>query len=239
MARNLILAGGIGHPFETAAPALAAILDDVGIACDVTFDIEAGLAALAKGGYDLVTVYALRWRMLGNEKYAPHRAQWAFSLSDTGRQTLTGFVRDGGGLLGLHTACICFDDWPGWKDLLGGAWIWGKSFHPPYGPVAARPTAEPHPITAGLPGFALRDEVYSALDLMPDVKPLLTAVATGQDGAGAVAPIAWARTFGRGRVAFDALGHDRAALEEPVHRRIVARSALWALGRADGEVAAA
>ena len=53
--RNLLLTGGIGHPFADAAPALAAILDAVGIRSEVTTDIEGGLARLASGGFDLAS----------------------------------------------------------------------------------------------------------------------------------------------------------------------------------------
>lgn len=229
MTRHLILTGGIGHPFADASAALRDLLADAGFRSDVTDDIEGGLAALAAGEFDLVTVYALRWRMLGSEKYAPHRATWAFELSPQGRRILTDFVARGGGLVALHTAIICFDSWPGWKDLIGGAWVWGESFHPPRGPITARPTAVDHPITAGASQFQIVDEVYSNMDLVPDVVPLLSASANGA-GKGTW-PMLWAREVGAGRVVCNTLGHDRAALEEPTHRRILCNSASWAARR--------
>lgn len=227
MTRNLILTGGIGHSFADAAPALADLLAEAGIVSTVTDDIEGGLEALERGGFDLVTVYALRWRMLGSEKYAPHRDAWAFSLSPQGRERLTGFVTGGGGLLALHTALVCFDDWPGWKDLTGGVWCWGRSSHPPLGPVTVSPTESPHPITAGLPDFTLTDEAYRDLDLAPDIVALATVVAA--DGGGG--PALWARTVGRGRAVADTVGHDRASLEQPTHRHILTRAALWTANR--------
>lgn len=236
MARNLILTGGIRHPFVESAPALARILDAAGIHSEITTDIEDGAAKLSGGAFDLVTVYALRWRMLGDEKYAPHRAEWAFSPSPAMRRALSDHVDNSGGLLGVHTAALCFDDWPEWRDLLGGIWVWGQSFHPPRGPVAARPTDRAHPITSGLTAFESVDEVYSNLTLAADVVPLMTAQANVGDARDW--PALWARKVGRGRTVFDALGHDRAALEHPIHRRILARAALWALGRRDDEVSA-
>ncbi|CAO3439495.1 ThuA domain-containing protein [Azospirillum doebereinerae] len=225
--RNLILTGGIGHPFADAAPALDGVLSGAGVVSTVTDDIEGGLEALEGGGFDLVTVYALRWRMLGNEKYAPHRDAWAFSLSAAGRRRLARFVTDGGGMLGLHTALICFDDWPEWKELLGGAWVWGRSAHPPRGPVTLRPTAIPHPLTEGLPAFTVNDEAYGNFDLAAGVEPLATVEA--EDGV--AWPALWARHVGRGRAVADTLGHDRQTVEHPVHRRILTRAALWAAGR--------
>src|SRR5690348_8186409 len=127
--RNLILTGGIGHDFADAAPALAGLLRDAAIESTITQDIEGGLRELAAGGFGLVTVYARRWGRLSGEKSAPPRAAGAFSRSGAGRRTLTGFVEGGGGLRALHTAVICFDDWAGWRVLLGGKWRGGRSTH--------------------------------------------------------------------------------------------------------------
>ena len=229
MLRNLILTGGIGHDFEAAASSLRDILAEAGIASEITTDLEAGCASLAGGAFDLVTVYALRWRMLGSDKYAPHRARFAFTPSAAARRALTEHVAAGRGLLGLHTACICFDDWPEWKDLLGGIWQWGSSFHPPCGPVEVRKSERSHVITDGVSRFRLtRDEVYSNLDLASDIEPLLVASAekSGETTSGSW-PVLWARQVGRGRVVYDALGHDKTSLDHPAHRQLLCRSALW------------
>lgn len=224
MVRNLILSGGIGHPFADAAQALADLLREIDVASEITEDIEGGLASLAGGEFGLLTVYALRWRMLIGDKYAPHREKWAFSLSQDGRRALAEFVTRGGGLLALHTAVICFDDWPQWKDLLGGAWVWGRSAHLPPGPVRISATGASHVITSDVETFGLRDEVYGELDLAPDVEPLLLGSA-----ANGTWPVLWTRQAGAGRVVTDLLGHDRAAVEHAAHRRILTRSVRWLL----------
>ncbi|RMF10984.1 MAG: ThuA domain-containing protein [Alphaproteobacteria bacterium] len=236
MASNLILTGGIFHPFETAAPALAELLSEVGIDSVVRWDVDEALAEMADGAaYDLVTVYALRWRMLDHEKYEPYRAEWAMSLSSAARTALSAHVRSGGGLLGLHTATICFDDWPEWPELLGGRWVWGRSHHPPVGPVQVRLDTRGHPLTRGLDDFSLQDEVYHHLDMVPDAVALATA--DNPEGEGPQTVI-WAHTVDSGRVVYDALGHDAAALRAPVHSRILQRAAAWATGRSDKQVEA-
>lgn len=234
MNRALILTGGIGHPFEDAAPALAGVFDEIGLRSEIDFDLERGIARLGSERFDLVVVYALRWRMDTGEKYAPHRAQWAFSLSDASRATLREFVAAGGALLALHTAIICFDDWAEWKDMIGGRWVWGTSAHPPRGALRAALTDARHAITTRLPDFVLdNDEVYSGLDLAPDITPLLVAradTAPMREGEPGIHPVLWTHRFGKARVVCDLLGHDRAALEHPVHRQILQRSAQWLLG---------
>jgi hypothetical protein len=230
-AHGVILSGGIFHPFEKTSAELAALLARLGIDCRIFVDVDEAVAAL--DGADLFCVNALRWRMQG-EKYDPYREEWAFSLDEAGRARLVEFVAGGGGLLGLHTASICFDDWPGWGELLGGAWVWGTSHHPPPGRFTVEPSGEDHPITRDVSAFEAEDEVYSAMALGPATRPLLRS-----DAATGAQPLLWAREHGRGRVVYDALGHDERAFAPEPHRRVLRRAALWALGRSDEEVEAA
>lgn len=226
MSRNLIISGGIFHPFDESSAALADILAGSDIDSEITTDIDAAVARLAAGDIDLLTINALRWGMKTADKYEPYRAEWAYQAPATTRAGLTDFVRDGGALLALHTASICFDDWPGWGEIVGGRWIWGQSHHPPLAAVSARPTALAHPVTAGLEAFSLVDEVYHALELQPDVEPLLVAES---EAGGARQPVCWARRFGTGRVVYDALGHDATSMKHPQHQRLLAQAARWLL----------
>jgi len=226
-ARNLLLTGGFGHPFDTAAPALAALLAAGGIDSRVSDDIEGALAMLAAEPLDLLTVYALRWTMSTGDKYAPHRERWGFSLSPRGRAAIEGHLARGGGLLALHTALICFDDWPAWKDMLGAVWAWGRSGHPPRGDVDVRPCVSAHPLLGDVPAFTLHDEVYGNLDGDAHAGALLQARARA---AAEWHPVLWTRRHGPARVVVDALGHDASAFTHPVHGAIVARAARWAAG---------
>jgi type 1 glutamine amidotransferase len=234
-ARNVILTGGHTHPFAVSAPALADLLREHAIDSSIETDPESALAALESSRAELLTVYALRWTMSSGDKYAPFRDRWAFSLSPQARASVKAHLARGGGLLALHTAVICFDDWPAWKQVLGTRWVWGQSSHPPYGSVEARIDDPAHPLVHGLESFTLDDEAYGNLDMEPDVRPLMSVRAR----AGEWQPALWTREVGGGRVVVDTLGHDQGAFTHPEHRRIVARAALWALRRDDASLAAA
>ena len=231
MYQNLIISGGLFHDFEATSTALATLLAPLGIRSTISEDPEAALAALGDGGYAMLTVNALRWPMDG-EKYAPWREEWALSLSEKSRRALSGFVHEGGGLLGLHAASICFGDWPGWRDLLGGMWRWDKSYHPPPGPVAVQPTAAGRAL--GLQPFQVTDERYSDLDLAEGIETLLVA----QDERGEEQPMVWRQQFGAGRVACDLLGHDPESLNVPAHAEMLRNLAAWVLKRPASEAAA-
>jgi type 1 glutamine amidotransferase len=219
--RNLILSGGPGHPFADTTACVADILSASGVESDVTDDIEAGTAALGAGGYRLLTINALRWRMLA-DRYAPQRVEWAYSPSPEARRAIRAHLDRGGGLLALHTAPICFDDWPEWGDIVGAHWDWDTSRHPALGEMKVWIGPEGHEIVDGLEPFGVVDEAYAFMALRPDVTPLLTTVVEDTEH-----PLLWARTAGNGRVVYDALGHDHRAYEVPAQRTILQRAARW------------
>ncbi|MEN3537686.1 ThuA domain-containing protein [Microbispora sp. ZYX-F-249] len=217
MPRNLILSGGVAHDFPATSAALAGVLAEIGIESEITEDIAGALAEPPPVG--LITVNAFRWRIDGDD-FAEERDRWRFETPDSVRRTLLAHLARGGGLLAVHTASLCFDDWPEWAEIVGGAWRWGKSYHPPIGPAEVG-LAGGHPIVDGLTGFEVTDEVYTDLDVLPDVEPL--AYSGDQ-------PLLWARTVAGGRVVYDALGHDTRSYENPVRRALLRRAARWLLG---------
>lgn len=232
MTRGLLLSGGPTHDFDATSGAVVDLLGEEGIATTVLTDPADAVDELRRAGdgsaapVALLAVNALRWGM-AQERYAPFRAEHAFHLADGDAAVLDDFVRSGGGLLALHTAVICFDAHPVWRELCGAAWDWASSTHPPYGPSAVHVSerGRAHPLTAGLDDFAVDDEVYGFLDEVDGLEPLLTGHHGGRDH-----PLLWARTVGEGRVVTDLLGHGPGSFEHPAHREVLRRAARWAIG---------
>ena len=234
MIRNLLLTGGVSHDFDVTAPVLAGVLAENPACGSVESTIvsspDAAFAALrsAQMGecppWDLVTVYALWWRM-PDDRYAPLRAEWSYEAAPDDLALLHDHVDRGGALLALHTAVICFDAAPAWADLVGATWNWERSGHPPLGPVEAAVTAHgsAHPVSAGVHDFTVIDELYGNLDGAP-TEPLLSA----QHGE-TTQPLLWTRSVGRGRVVVDLLGHDTRSLSHPSHRRVLQQATAWAV----------
>ena len=79
MKKNLIVTGGIFHPFEETSNSLSNILSEMNYVSEITLDVEKGFSNL--DNYDLLTMNFLRWRMLNHEKYIPYLNEWQFSLS--------------------------------------------------------------------------------------------------------------------------------------------------------------
>ncbi|MFM7275896.1 MAG: ThuA domain-containing protein, partial [Gammaproteobacteria bacterium] len=124
----------------------------------------------------------------------------------------------------LHTASICFDDWPGWGEVLGARWRWGQSFHPAPQTVQVHVEDPAHELTAGIADFEVEDEIFHALEATHAIHPLLSARATADS---APQPMLWARRHGEGRVVYDALGHTVASISHPVHQRVLQQAARW------------
>jgi type 1 glutamine amidotransferase len=220
--RNLILTGGPYHSFAETSKLISELLALDGIESEITDDVEEGLASAP--GFDLLTLNLLRWRMLG-DFFDEDRAEWAMTLSSSGRQAFHEHLARGRGILALHTASICFDDWPEWDEIIGAHWDWERSSHPPPRSSAIRVATGVHPIVADATDFEVVDEIYSYLACR-DVSPLMTSARRGEQQ-----PLLWARSVGGGRVAYDALGHDERSISEPTHATIIRRAAAWASGR--------
>ena len=223
---NIILTGGINHDYEDTSNALAEVLLEADIKSTVYLDIDEGFEALAQTSFDLVTLSALRWRMLDDDKYIPFRAEWQYEISEQNRNNLIQHVIQGRGLLGLHTAAICFDTWQQWPQLLGAKWVWGQTFHPPPEHFTVKPVSD-HEALSGLEDFPVIDEIYHNIEPQPGAAPLLSATSS-EDGS--TQTLAWAQHFESGRVIYHALGHDRASVTSPGHKQFLRQAALWCIG---------
>lgn len=208
--RALALCGGPGHPVEETAPTIEALFERV----EVHTDPERGLAALDGARHDVLVVSALAFTM-GDARYDAVRADQAFSLSASGRAAVEGWLGAGRPLLALHAAVISFDDWPRWGEILGARWVWGRSHHPPLGPVRVdTPNGE---------RFEVVDERYC--DLEPVGERELLATSDGH-------PVAWRRREAHARVLVDLLGHDARSLAHPAHRSFLSEHLHWLEGAA-------
>ena len=225
--RALIVTGGLYHDHPEMGGALARLTEAAGFASEAVHGAAAGLERFTDTGADLLILSTLAWSMGQNTKYAPWRAQYAYDIPAPVRAAITAHLQGGGGLLGLHTAAICFDDWPEWGGMLGARWVWGRSHHPTPGPVSVTLAPGDHPLTRGLPGFALQDELYCALDIAADAQVLAHATATGVETP---QPVLTVRQEGPARVVYSALGHDPASLALPAHGALLTRAARWAGG---------
>lgn len=225
----LVVSGGWAHPAEQTTPAVVAALEAEGHRVTVVDDLTDATGALASGDDDLLVVNAL-WFSMADDRYSAEvRAEWARPATATWRTAVEDHLTAGRPLLALHTAPICFDDWPRWGEIVGGAWNWQRSMHPPPGPFTVEVVSD-HPVVDGLGSFEVHDERYSFLDVADDVEVLAVA----RDGD-EVHEIVWVREENGARVVYSALGHDPRSYETPENRVLLRRAIRHLGGASDDE----
>lgn len=140
---------------------------------------------------------------------------------------LVSAVRSGVGLAGIHGGMG-----DAFRGRLDYEWMVGGHFvgHPHVGDYEVRIADWASPITAGLPArFAYRSEQYY---LMTDPGVHVLADTTYlHDGRVTPMPVAWIKTWGAGRVFYNALGHSPDEFTQfPAARRLTVQGCLWAAG---------
>jgi type 1 glutamine amidotransferase len=147
-------------------------------------------------------------------------------------KAIKDFVNAGGGFYPMHNSSNISLYNQDFRDVMGGAYIG----HPPQRPFQCRPTANAHPITAGIQPFMVNDEQhYVEYDKDPSHLILQSVNIDGltyeEKGKplGTTSHAGWAYDYGKGRVVFTAVGHNVHAMWNPQYREIQKRSVRWLL----------
>jgi type 1 glutamine amidotransferase len=193
-AKVFLISGGRRqhHGYREQALYLAGSLENTG-RFQVTIGEDAAiLETPAIRKYDVIIVTA-------------DRRDDEFKFTPSQQQAIFEFVRSGHGYVSIHGADNAAKDWlPQWKEMLGGVFSHfglpdGKTRKGTYTVKIADTSS---PITRGLNDFTIKDELYYHLQMQPDVQPVATIAHEG-----VAWPVAWTRTFGKGRVFHTVLGH--------------------------------
>ncbi len=142
-----------------------------------------------------------------------------------GLENLLDFVKGGKGLFVQHLASASFAEWDGFDKLCGRKWVMGKSGHGPRSVFKSNIVNKEHPVTKGLGDFDTDDELYAKLQGTGKINILVTA---DSDWSNKAEPLVFTSKYGKGRVIYNAYGHDRQALMTPNVQKIIARGVEWA-----------
>jgi len=207
------------HPFADTSARLAGLAADSGWEATITEDIDAALAT-GLDGIDLLIVNAGdSWRPV--EEGAPV-VPGDPAIVEPARAGLAVALARGMTVLGMHISASSLRDYPQYREVLGGEWVPGRSWHPPLGEVHVRPLHDE--IVEGCCDFTVVDERYTDLVIDRSVEPL-----AGSEGDDVV--LAWANQVGPTRAIYDALGHDLRSYDSKGHRSFLRRALTWLLPR--------
>jgi len=143
------------------------------------------------------------------------------AITDAQKNGLLNWVASGKGYVGIHSAADSFRECPEYRAMVGGWFV----THPHYRAYQVSVVDPQHPITRDLTEFTVTDEQY-VTDYDPRVNVLANGLYQGQ-----AMPVVWTKGWGRGRVAWIALGHDAPACGHETFKLLLQRAVLWAAAR--------
>lgn len=202
---KVLLVGGRGHDWKGFHAAIAPVLEKTGD-FDLTLTVKLDdLRAESIGKYHVVLFYGS-----GGDFADPAQ-----------EQGLEQFVKNGGGLAGVHATDAFKKSDIYWR-LMGGRFTTHGG-----GAFTVRIEDRKHPITAPMGDFEIRDESYANKD-HPEAKlHSLVRIDRGKEQQS----MAWVQEYGKGRIFSTTLGHGKEAFANPHFQRLVVRGLYWAAGR--------
>ncbi len=140
-------------------------------------------------------------------------------------KNLLDFISSGKGFVGLHGASASFKQHAKYYEMIGGRFTGHKKKRN----IDIKIIDKNHPITKNLDDFTFFDEPYRHdFSMKGDMKVLAEAYYHDEEDPNPE-PLIWVKTYGQGRVAFCALGHQARALKNEIFRTIIKNSVIWVL----------
>ncbi len=155
------------------------------------------------------------------------------------KEALVEWVRNGGAFTGIHSTANTFQGYPPFGEMLGAYYEsrpW-RTREQPLVKVIVKVEDREHPATKHLgAAFEITDDIYlfknwdrskahCLLSLDPTSLDLTKVQRPDRDY-----PIAWTKTYGKGRVFYTALGDDEAVWKDPRYRTHLMNGIRWTLG---------
>jgi type 1 glutamine amidotransferase len=220
---NLLVVSGGRHPYEESTPVLERFLREAGHEITVNWDSGVLKDARELGRYDALVFNTLR----SNET----------ALNKDEQTGMKEFIWGGKGFVCVHISGCIPDSWPEYRDITGGGWVTGTSFHAPYGPFTVNIQNSNHPGVTGISDFVTSDELYMGIEYSDGNDVFISADSTeGTHQWGGnpkympagTFPLAWTRSYGDGKVFVTLLGHNGLSFKTPEFQKMVINGVNWA-----------
>jgi type 1 glutamine amidotransferase len=147
-------------------------------------------------------------------------------LNAAQRESLAALLKRGGGLVTVLDG-VCGHDPQWWKTITGAAWEYGHTKWV-YTKLALRFRDTDHPVTKGAADFALDDEVYDGLQVIPEAHVLAESEFSPKDAAPKFVPQVWALEKDGYRAFTVIPGMRYTTFSVPSYRGLLLRGIAWA-----------
>jgi len=167
--------------------------------------------------------------------FAGHRE---VALEASQKEELLQFVRDGHGFVAAHVGLTAFESWPEFGELIGARF----DGHPITGDGVIINGNPNFPASKHFPAaFSFNDEFYQPSQFSRDkIDVLLRLDVKAGDSrvhADGDYPLAWAKTYGKGRVFFASFAHASATWDIRDVQQMYFEAMRWALGLTNADPA--
>ena len=155
-------------------------------------------------------------------------------MTDEEKSAFADFIRSGHGFVGVHSATDTFYTWGTYGDIIGG-WFNNHPWHE----MVTIDVVDPKSALVSSLGssFQINDEIYQISDFKAETSNVLLrldpkSVNTEKEGVRIRYygwPVAWTRTFGKGRAYYNSLGHEEAVWKDPRYQEMLLNGIRWVM----------
>jgi hypothetical protein len=159
-------------------------------------------------------------------------------FTDEEKAALVEFLKSGHGFIGVHSATDTLYMWGVYNQIIGGYF----NNHPWHQRVTVNVVDPNSKLVSGLGNsFQITDEIYQIGDFRADDSHVLLALdpASVDLTKSSVRkryygwPICWTRSFGKGRVYYNSLGHEEAVWNDPRYQDMILKAIKWVMREDD------
>ncbi|HEY5750293.1 MAG TPA: ThuA domain-containing protein [Chryseolinea sp.] len=155
----------------------------------------------------------------------------ADSISLAQQEAYIRLLKKGSSMIFLHHALVSYQHWPEFLQIVGGQYhtqpvvVKGDTLKANYEHdvnIPVKVEDKKHPVTHGIRDFEVVDEVYSDVEILPGVKPLLSTTHPKS-----MHYLAWVNHYGNSDVICIQLGHGPSCYTNPNFRRLIQQAIEW------------
>ncbi len=147
------------------------------------------------------------------------------------QQAYIDLLNEGKSMIFLHHSLVSYQSWPEFIRIVGGQYhtepvvVNGDTLNANYEHDVTIPIKvedKRHPVTKGIRDFEIFDEIYSDVEILPGVKPLLSTTHPKS-----MRYVAWINHYGNSDVIYIQLGHGQTGLSNPNFRKLLRQAIEW------------
>jgi uncharacterized protein len=157
------------------------------------------------------------------------------SITPAQKEGYINLLKKGASMIFLHHALVSYQHWPEFIKIVGGQYhtrpvvVNGDTLKTSYEHdvnFSVKVEDKKHPVTRGITDFDILDEVYNGVEILPQVKPLLSTTHPKS-----MRYLAWINHYGNSDVIYIQLGHGPSGYENPNFRKLIKQAIEWSAKR--------